>query len=151
NGTNGPRRLTTLSLGVDERNNALVMACPDGLFKDIKKLVEEMDDASKQATQTIRVVSIQGIDPALVQQALDAIQGRVPRRPTTGGAFSPTGGGFGGPGFGGPGFGGRGNFTPPGGFSGSTFTPSGGTFTPGGGMFGPGGGMMGPGGGGRGG
>ncbi|MFO0879228.1 MAG: secretin N-terminal domain-containing protein [Gemmataceae bacterium] len=120
-------RTAVLSLGVDDRTNSLVLACPDALYKDIRRLVEEMDEASKLATRTVRVVSIQGIDPLLVQQAVDAIQGRSVRR---------TGGGFGSSGMGGSPFGGGGGGFR-GGMGGSPFGGGGGSPFGGGGAGGP--------------
>ncbi len=125
-----PRR-TSLSLGVDDRTNTLVMACPEGMFKDIKDLVEEMDDDAKKATRTIKVVPVSGIDPLMVQDAINAIQGRPTSGATQSSPFANNGqrggqrggfgggpqmGGFGGGGFGRGGFGG-GSF-PGGGFGG---------------------------------
>lgn len=65
-----------LSIGVDERSNTLILACPQALYDDIKKLVDQLEAVAKDSTRTVRVVSIKGIDPVLVQQAIDAIQGR---------------------------------------------------------------------------
>ncbi|HXG13179.1 MAG TPA: secretin N-terminal domain-containing protein [Gemmataceae bacterium] len=153
-----------LSLGVDERTNSLVLQCSKVLHDDIKELVRQLEEAAKDATRTVRVVPIRGIDPALVQQAVDAIQGRV-TTPTNrgpngfsgfggfgsfGGSMMPGSGSFfrsGGmsgfsPGGFGPGSGTRGGFSP-GGFSpggNRGFSPPGG-LGPGG--FGPGGGSRG--------
>jgi type II secretion system protein D len=149
-------RTTMLSIGVDDRNNALVMACPEALYKDVKRVVEEMDEASKLTTRTVKVVTLKGIDPLLVQQAVDAIQGRAVRRPTTGGMGSFGSGGFGTGGFGSSGFGGFGS-SGFGGFGTGGFGTSGSPFgssrfgggSPFGGMGGFGGRMGGSRGGGR--
>src|SRR5207253_3129200 len=92
--------------------------------------VEALDSGTKDATRTIKVISLQGVDPLLVQQAIDAIQGR--RTPTTQpGAGTPGFSPFGGRGGGGfnpglnPGFnpgmtpGGRGGGGGPGGGGGA--------------------------------
>jgi type II secretory pathway component GspD/PulD (secretin) len=125
---NGNPRGVSLSVGVDDRSNSLIVSCSDAMFKDVKKLAEELDKAAANATRTVRVVSVKGIDPLLVQQAIDAIQGRRTTSPfNTRPGMGPqgTGGGFGGPGnFGG--FGGGRGF--------------GGGFGGGGGGFGGGGG-----------
>jgi type II secretory pathway component GspD/PulD (secretin) len=147
----GNPRAIQLSIGVDDRTNMLVVACPDGLFEDIKKVAKELDDAAALVRQTVQVVSIKGIDPLVLQEAFDAIQGRSPM--TRGGQFGGRGtmGGLGGGGM--PFGGGR-----PGGFGGSPFgggfggSPFGGGFggSPFGGGFGRPGmggpGMGGPGG-----
>ena len=136
----------SLSVGVDERTNSLIVATSEGLYKDIKKMVEEIDEAAKSSTRTVKVVSIKGIDPNVVQQAIDAIQGKTVRRPGMG-ANS-----FGGNSFAPSPFSTAPSFIPGGGFSpvigvpvqpGGTLRPGGGT---GGGGRGPGGGGRGPGG-----
>ena len=131
-----PKKPTTLSVGVDDRTNSLIVATSEGLYKDIKKMVDEIDEASRTATRTVKVVSIKGIDPNVVQQAIDAIQGKVVRRPTTGGQ---AGGGFGPSPFGGaPSFNpGGGGFAP---VPGMAFPTGGGGGRPGGGGGRPGGG-----------
>jgi type II secretion system protein D len=117
----------SLSIGVDDRTNSLVLACSEPLYKDIKKLAEALEEGAKSATQTVRVVNVKGIDPVLLEQAIDVINGRSSgiRRNTQGGfnGFGPGGlmpgqspfnrGGFGGGGGGGFGGGGRGGGTPP--------------------------------------
>ncbi|HEV3262770.1 MAG TPA: secretin N-terminal domain-containing protein, partial [Gemmataceae bacterium] len=89
-----------LSVGVDSRTNSLVVSCSANMYKDIKKLAAQLDKGSKDTTRTVRVVPLKGVDPALVQRALDAIQGR---RTTTGTGTSGIGtlpGAIGIPGFG---------------------------------------------------
>lgn len=151
---NGNPRAVTLSVGVDDAANQLVLSCNEKLYEDIKKLSEQLDEAAKDSSRTIKVIPIKGLDPLLAQQAIDAIQGRRPN-PNAGG-FGTFGGGmgqFGGGnfrgGFGGgqPGMGGFGGGQPGmGGFRGGF-----GGGNPGGGFGGGGGGNRGggPGGGGQ--
>ncbi|NBO93014.1 MAG: hypothetical protein EBV06_11995, partial [Planctomycetia bacterium] len=73
-----------MSIGVDDRNNRLIVACPERMYKSIKKLVDDIDEASKDSVRTIRVVNVKGIDPMLVQQVINAVQGI---RPNTRGGF----------------------------------------------------------------
>ena len=120
-GQQGGNRVS-LSIGVDEKSNSLLLYCPQTLYEDISKLVEYMENSAKPTNaKVVRVVQVNGIDPALVQQAIDAIQGRTSTRPA-GGALggaggSPFGGlgggmggrgGMGGGGMGGGGMGGMG-------------------------------------------
>jgi type II secretory pathway component GspD/PulD (secretin) len=118
---NGNSKGVTLSVSTDNRTNCLIVSCPTPMYDDIKKLVKELDDNAKPSTQIVRVVPVPGVDPALVQQALDAIQGRTSNTNTStgfgGGMFGPRipwGGGPGGRGgmFGGPGGGGGGGGRP---------------------------------------
>ncbi len=156
---NGNSRGVMLSVGVEDKTNSLILACPKSMYDDIVNLTWQLDIASMDSKLIVKVVPVSGINPALVQEALDAIQGRTPARPSgftgfggtgTGGFGGGFGGGnpFGGAGFGG-GFGGGG--IRPGGFGGG-MTPGAGIL-PGGGGFGGGGpkGGFGGGGGGKGG
>ena len=94
-----------LSLSYDDRTNSIVVACPTKIYTEVSTLVKQLDDAAKDASRTVKVVSVKGIDPLLVQQAVDAIQGRRPQQQQGGrGGFGQ--GGFGGGGLGGSQFGG---------------------------------------------
>ena len=50
------------------------------MYNDIKTLADELEKQAAGAVKTVKVVSIKGIDPALVQQAIDAISGNRRRR-----------------------------------------------------------------------
>jgi type II secretory pathway component GspD/PulD (secretin) len=73
---NGNPRGVSLSVGVDDRANRIIVNCSESVYQDIQALVDQLDSGTKSATRTVRVVPLQGIDPLLVQQAIDAIQGR---------------------------------------------------------------------------
>ncbi len=163
-GQQGGNRVS-LSIGVDEKSNSLLLYCPQTLYEDISKLVEYMENSAKpNNSKVVRVVQVNGIDPALVQQAIDAIQGRTSTRPAAsgalggaggspfggmGGGFGGRGGGMGGGGMGGGGFGGRGGGMGGGGMGGGGMGGFGGRGGGGGGMGGFGGRGGGGGGGGR--
>jgi type II secretory pathway component GspD/PulD (secretin) len=66
----------SLSVAVDERTNSLIVFCPDRTYKDIKKLVDMLEKAASKSRPTVKMVSIKGVDPKIIQHALDAIQGR---------------------------------------------------------------------------
>lgn len=128
----GNPRAVTLSVGVDYRNNSLVLACPEALFNDITKLIKTVEEASKSTTTTVKIVAAKGVDADTVQQAMDAMQGRSSNQRGGNGGFGGFGGnrgggmgGFGNGGFGGGGFGG-GGFGGPGGFGGGGFGGPGG-------------------------
>ncbi len=137
---NGNVKPVTLSICVDDINNSIVVQCTEKMHTEVKTLVDKMEEAAgKESPQTIKIVQIAGVDPLLLQQAIDILNGTRRASATT----TPAGGNFGAqPGFGGGG-GNRG-----GGFGGGA--PGGGGYgggAPGGGGFGGGG----PGGGGFGG
>jgi type II secretion system protein D len=149
-GTTPAGKSVLLTIGVDDRTNSLILACPKGLKDDIEILVAQLEKAASESKETVKIVSVKGVDPFLIQQAIEAIQGRSatamrPSQPGGGTGFTPGGGGFN------PGGGG---FNPGGGFNrpgGGGFNPGGGGFNPGGGGFNPGGGTFRPFGGGGGG
>jgi len=83
---NGNPRAVSLSVGVDDRANRIIVNCSESVYQDIQALVDQLDSGTKNATRTIRVVPLQGIDPLLVQQAIDAIHARraTPAQPGMG-------------------------------------------------------------------
>src|SRR5262249_37422614 len=126
-----------------DRTNTLIVNCNETLFTDIKKLADYMEDGAKKSPTEVRVVSISGIDPTLIEQAINAIQGTTPTsgrssfggfgsgRISVGGSRSASGG------FGGS----SGGFSPGGPFGPGGYTPGGfggGTRGPGGSGFGGG-------------
>jgi type II secretion system protein D len=60
----------SLAIGHDERTNTLLVLCNEKMYKNIETLVQTMDLAAKDYQKTIRVVSIQNVDPQMLQQAL---------------------------------------------------------------------------------
>jgi general secretion pathway protein D len=134
---NGNPRGVTLSVAADDQTNSLIVHCNDALHAEILELVKQFELSAKDTTRVIQLVPIKGIDPTLLQTAIDAIQGRPVARnngPTS--AFN-TGGFGGGNNFGG----GQGRGMNQGGFGGGA--PGG---FGGGNRFGGGGGGGGPGG-----
>jgi type II secretory pathway component GspD/PulD (secretin) len=85
---NGNLRTVSLSIGVDERTNSVVVACPEKLYMDVKSVVDQLEAASMQADKTVRVVAVKGLDPTLIQAAIDAVQGRSNNRYSTTGSRS---------------------------------------------------------------
>lgn len=104
----GNPKTNPLSVGIDDRSNMLWVLSSDAMFKDIEKLANEIEKQAAGAVSTIKIVPLKGIDPALVQEAIDAISGnRQVRGPGQGGGGQFGGGGnFGGGQFGGGQFGG---------------------------------------------
>ena len=68
-------RPAPLSIGIDERTNSLVLYCTPAMRDNIQSLVDELDKGAKDTTRTVKIVSIQGIDPTLLEQAIAAISG----------------------------------------------------------------------------
>jgi hypothetical protein len=85
---------TLLTVNVDDRTNTVFLYCAEWLFDRIKRMVQTQLDVAEVSNPTsMMVVSLNEIDPALVQQAIDAIQdGNQPSPPIP----LPHGGGIGG-------------------------------------------------------
>jgi hypothetical protein len=129
-GPDGQPRSVALTIGVDDRTNSLVVQCTKAMHDDVQKLVDRLEQEARQDRTTVEVMPVLGIDPSVVQEAIDAIQGRptptsTNRTGTTsmtsgglGGLFRPSGGGMrpqtGGAGGFRPSTGGGGGFRPPG-------------------------------------
>jgi ferric-dicitrate binding protein FerR (iron transport regulator) len=88
---------STLSLGVDDRTNSLVLGgAADALtYKVITKFVNELEKMPP-SSRTLKVNQMKGVDPAIIEDVLVVIRGK--KRATDTGGFGSGGGGFGGPG-----------------------------------------------------
>ncbi|MBN2581182.1 MAG: hypothetical protein JXB10_19530 [Pirellulales bacterium] len=81
-----------MSIGVDARNNSLVIAAPNDLFQEVEELVAKLDVVSEDSAETMEVVTLRNVSPESVQNALSAIIGEGVQIGTTGasGGRSPT-------------------------------------------------------------
>jgi type II secretion system protein D len=117
-----------LSIGVDDRNNVLIVQSNESIYKDIKSLVQQLDDKAANTQVTIKIIPAEGIDPYLLEQAISAITGKSTYKSSSSKYSSSSSSSY----------------------PSSPFTPSPGMFgPPAGGMFGPAGGGFGSGGKGR--
>ncbi len=64
-----------MTLSVDEGNNLLIVAAPEPLFQEVKRLVEQLDYVREESRQTMRVITLKRVDPQTVQKALASIAG----------------------------------------------------------------------------
>jgi hypothetical protein len=62
-----------ISIGVDQRNNALVVAAADPAFEEIKNLVHELDRADGPSSEATRVIAVKRVNPTVLQRALAAL------------------------------------------------------------------------------
>ncbi len=104
-GNQQQQRPPALSISVDDRSNSLVILAAETLYTDIKQLVEQLDNATVSTTEMVQLVKLKGVDPNVVQQAINAMQGRDTRTQAGGQRGQ---GGLGGGGLGGLGGGGQG-------------------------------------------
>jgi general secretion pathway protein D len=89
---NGNPRPHPLAIGVDERSNSLIVMSNESLFNQIKTLTDELEKQAAGAVRTVKVVSIKGMDPALVEQAIQAFQGNRSTQQSGGSRQSGMGG-----------------------------------------------------------
>ncbi len=68
-------QLPKMSIGVDSRNNSLVVAASDPLFNEVKLLVEQLDQPSDSSRETTRVVTLKRTNPDSVKSALVSLLG----------------------------------------------------------------------------
>jgi type II secretory pathway component GspD/PulD (secretin) len=64
-----------MSLSIDARTNSVILLAPEPLFSEVQQLIEQLDRAAVDSSQTMRVVTLQKASPDTVQQALMAIVG----------------------------------------------------------------------------
>jgi type II secretory pathway component GspD/PulD (secretin) len=76
-GNNPEQQIQKMSIAVDSRNNILVVRAPDSLFKEVKTLVNDLDQSLADSPQTTKVVSLQHTNSAAVQKALVSMLGNV--------------------------------------------------------------------------
>ena len=116
----------------DDTTNKLLINTTETTFLQVKKLIDELDLASKDSADYVDIMSVKGISPTQVETIIDLLAGRpakVPQQQNQRGGFGGQQGGFGGQQ---GGFGGQ-----QGGFGGGN--PFGGGISPFGGGFGGGG------------
>jgi type II secretory pathway component GspD/PulD (secretin) len=71
----GARGAGTLSIGVDDRSNSLVVSCSEATYKEINQLVELLDKAANDTKRTVKIVTIRNSTPTAVQEALYGLMG----------------------------------------------------------------------------
>ena len=78
-----------MTVSVDKRNNALVVAAPDSLFYEVKALVTQIDQPFTEPHETTRIISLKaGTSPSAMKTAFLAVLGDQART-TTGTEMQP--------------------------------------------------------------
>jgi type II secretory pathway component GspD/PulD (secretin) len=65
----------TLSIGVDESSNSLVVSCSERMFDEVRQLVELLDTAANDTQRTVKIVTVRNAAPTAVQDALNGLMG----------------------------------------------------------------------------
>ena len=72
----GRPKQVSLSIAADDRTNSIVGMATELMAKDIEKVVQVIEEKAKDSTKVVQLVPTGSIDPLLVQEVIDAIQGR---------------------------------------------------------------------------
>jgi type II secretory pathway component GspD/PulD (secretin) len=68
-----PRWKGYLSIGVDTLSNSLIVSAPEFLFRDIEKLIQDLDEAAKP-TDAVQVMQLgQGVSASVVHETLSKV------------------------------------------------------------------------------
>lgn len=73
----GAQRGPEMTLGVDTRTSHLVVSANDSLFQQVSELVTDLDQRAKDARQTIRVITLDKADPAVLSQSISSLMPKV--------------------------------------------------------------------------
>jgi type II secretory pathway component GspD/PulD (secretin) len=68
-----PRWKGYLSIGIDSLSNTLIVSAPEFLFRDIEKLITELDEAAKPSDSVGLVQLGKGVSASVVQEALGKV------------------------------------------------------------------------------
>jgi type II secretory pathway component GspD/PulD (secretin) len=72
-----------MTIGVDKRSNSLIVSAPDPLFREVEKLVAQIDKAGTETDDVTTVVQIKNASPELVKNAISAHFGDKAQMNTT--------------------------------------------------------------------
>ena len=76
-GGNNRAQPVRLTIGVDKGTNRLIVSASDSLYRQVEAMVQEIEDAAREANRTVRVVNIGNVDSVLVQDALTSLLPKV--------------------------------------------------------------------------
>lgn len=78
-----------MSLGVDTRTNTLIVAAPDPLYREVRDLVAQLDQAAQRPEETVQVIAMRGSHSGVLRYALPALLGDRVRVGATSAAVAP--------------------------------------------------------------
>lgn len=71
-----PKFKGSLSIGIDEASNALVVSAPTYVFRDVSKMIKDLDKVA-EANDTVRVLKVgHDVTPERLREIINAIQGQ---------------------------------------------------------------------------
>lgn len=66
-----------LTIGVDAATSRIVVSCNEAVFAQVESIVQELDNAAREAKRSVRVVNLQNTDPAAVKGVLGTLLPQV--------------------------------------------------------------------------
>src|SRR5262249_35049480 len=79
-GVQGNPKAAALTVSVEERTNSLLIQTTELLWGDVKKLAEDIDqawmDEAKNPHRRVQVRRLANLEPTMMQQLVDSMQGR---------------------------------------------------------------------------
>ena len=66
-----------MTIAMDSRTNQLIVSSSESLFRDVEKLVNQIDNSAKDARRTVRVVSLDGVETSVISDALGGLMPKV--------------------------------------------------------------------------
>src|SRR5437899_2349770 len=73
-------KTVTLSVDANEQTNQLIVRCQEPLFKEIEKLVNELDKTAQSSNRVVRIYRPKSMDTEVLQRAGQAISGEDPKK-----------------------------------------------------------------------
>lgn len=66
-----------LSIGVDVNTSRIVVSSNEALFRQVESVVQELDEAAREARRSVKVINLQNTNPAAVKSVLGTILPQV--------------------------------------------------------------------------
>lgn len=77
NGQNRQQPQIRLTLAMDQQTNTLLISANDGLYNEIKELVETLDKAALDSKRSVRIVTLENTNAAVVTDALGSLMPKI--------------------------------------------------------------------------
>ncbi|MGC1274711.1 MAG: secretin N-terminal domain-containing protein, partial [Planctomycetaceae bacterium] len=72
-----PAGAIRLTVGVDSQTSRLIVSADEALFRQIEELVRSIDESAHQANRTVRVISLENANAAMLQTTLGSLIPKV--------------------------------------------------------------------------
>ncbi|MCA9058970.1 MAG: hypothetical protein KDA85_10740, partial [Planctomycetaceae bacterium] len=76
-GRGGEAQQVRMTVSVDRQNSNLIISSSENLFAQVEALVKTLDDTSRNANRSVRVIQLKNSDPTIIQQSITSMFPRV--------------------------------------------------------------------------